>query len=1107
MQVSHPNVELKLDDWRDALESTLASATQTLEEELLFDLGEAPQYPIQNLTDTASDMVPGHSFLDDPRNQLHAVRDWLFHRVRADPKLASRFFKKTASSTVSSDDTPIPFLVRQSAVNDYLHTNQQFLRQLATLMYWGSGLPPRRKELVGISWCTQETARNLYIHDGSVVMVTGYHKSEWRVGTRPVARFLLPAVGELLVRYLIYLPPFLRYLKDCMQQPLDRGFLFCDGNEVWTTDRLGNAIKRQSTLLIGFPINTRQWRHIAICLDRRILLGIGCRTYGVSESWEKHGLHAVDGSASELDPEMDQGDNLGGTSNPLAAIHHMQASHTSGTNTTTYGNDLSLHAGLTDSLLAAYGTVSQGWQQQVIGRLKLLSTASSYVRTAKRDCDTNPSEVQQLRKRIKRGSSVLVRRELWKWPIIFEGLKALFGPHATVRSQAQRDALTLVARSRPETLIVMPTGSGKSILFVVPSQLLGAHVTIVIVPLIALKQDLLRRCREWGIACLCYDPASTPSQLHAVPALLLVDIETAVTSSFLAFVQNLHAVGRVDRLVLDEAHLLLTASHYRESIGAIGMLRKIRCPFVCMTATLPPSAEAEVRRILNFTRPECRRESSDRPNLEYCVQLLEPPMKKQPREDTLFHAVTAVCEQDISGWKESGNTTARGICYVRNRDSGGRIAAVLKCHFYHGLLAHSERQEVMTAWSLGQGSPFIVATAAFSAGVDHPSVRRVLHAGPPDGLLNYGQETGRAGRDGLPAVCLILLAEGWQVSWDSTYHSDFLTEDRMQMAQFLQSRQCLRQHLTVYLDGPPGVACSQLGQGTQTRMLCSSCRSHRPLAANLGTPSTVTYPESEESDPVANPSTQLDTRLHAAPTTVQTVARLHAVGLVDTDTQLDAQSIVSSPESSWASSSLEQLPDDSEPEGSLEENHQDSDLAVYDVAHRLACSQAMEDEEGRQLYEQRVAIWGRACILCSFGRRQLVEGSHSDCMQNDPRYVSSLNRLRHSIKFAAYSACFRCGQPSFICDRRRQRGCMQPWLIYHSSWTALWLDQSYGAQMVTLLGGPDLTDKLDQKAFLYYKWLGEKAPLFGLEGSNAARLLHVWLDRLEAHCFSTARSR
>lgn len=89
----------------------------------------------------------------------------------------------------------------------YLHANQRFLRLLAVLIYWISGLPPRRKELMGVSWCNQEFLRNFYLYYGSVVMITSYHKSQWKIGTRPIARVLASAVGELLVRYLIYIPP------------------------------------------------------------------------------------------------------------------------------------------------------------------------------------------------------------------------------------------------------------------------------------------------------------------------------------------------------------------------------------------------------------------------------------------------------------------------------------------------------------------------------------------------------------------------------------------------------------------------------------------------------------------------------------------------------------------------------------------------------------------------------------------------------------------------------------------------------------------------------------------------------------------------------------
>ena len=79
-------------------------------------------------------------------------------------------------------------------------------------MYMTAGLPPQREELTGLTWYNQEAPRNIYIRAGLVVLVTSYHKSQWRVGTRPVARFLPAVVGELLVQYLIYILRFLQFV-------------------------------------------------------------------------------------------------------------------------------------------------------------------------------------------------------------------------------------------------------------------------------------------------------------------------------------------------------------------------------------------------------------------------------------------------------------------------------------------------------------------------------------------------------------------------------------------------------------------------------------------------------------------------------------------------------------------------------------------------------------------------------------------------------------------------------------------------------------------------------------------------------------------------------
>jgi hypothetical protein len=310
-------------------------------------------------------------------------------------------------------------------------------------------------------------------------------------------------------------------------------------------------------------MTTRDYRHIAIAVDRRWLHGEASKLYGVHQNFEQRSLHAGNLSDSDRDGPPDGGDSAEAPSSPSLKLHSWQASHTVSTNQISYGNDVDLHAGMTDPLLAAYRVISQDWHRTVARLPITLVVARSHKRLPSRDA----SAMALSSKRPRMGSRLQVRRELWKWPVIQAGLQRILGPHAAPRSLHQRNELIMVARSRPETMVVMPTSGGKSLLFVVPSLLPRAQVTLVIVPLIALRQDLLQRLGEWDVACACYDAAVTPQQVHAVPALLLVDIETAVTPDFLAFARALHALDRLDRMILDEAHLLLTVAHYRRHVA------------------------------------------------------------------------------------------------------------------------------------------------------------------------------------------------------------------------------------------------------------------------------------------------------------------------------------------------------------------------------------------------------------------------------------------------------------------------------------------------------------------------------------------------------------
>ena len=201
--------------------------------------------------------------------------------------------------------------------------------------------------------------------------------------------------------------------------------------------------------------------------------------------------------------------------------------------------------------------------------------------------------------------------------------------------------------------------------------------------------------------------------MHAVPSLLLVDIGDAVTPVFFSFLRALHAIGRVDRIILDEAHLLLTAAYYSKELPAINSLRQVHVPFVCMTGTLPPFASFELEKQLYMTQCERLRASSNRPNLEYRVQSIDPAKPGLERNQSLLEYAESACMQCTRQWSLSRESSqpssdpwegARGICFVRNKDLGDKLAKALRGHFYHDGLPHLDRGRVVLAWNEGTAS-------------------------------------------------------------------------------------------------------------------------------------------------------------------------------------------------------------------------------------------------------------------------------------------------------------------------------------------------------------------------------------------------------------------
>lgn len=167
-------------------------------------------------------------------------------------------------------------------------------------------------------------------------------------------------------------------------------------------------------------------------------------------------------------------------------------------------------------------------------------------------------------------------------------LRKLYGENGSFRSQYQERAILQMISGISQQLTVLRTGGGKSLLHVLPFQLPGAGTTVVILPLVSLRQDMVYRCHEMGIEYKVWD--ITERDNFNCP-LVFVSVEQAVGYVFRTYIHRLDAANALDHVVFDECHLVITAFSYRPSLRLIKELQILRYQFVYLTATLQLTIE------------------------------------------------------------------------------------------------------------------------------------------------------------------------------------------------------------------------------------------------------------------------------------------------------------------------------------------------------------------------------------------------------------------------------------------------------------------------------------------------------------------------------------
>ncbi|MCE2404233.1 MAG: DNA helicase RecQ [Dehalococcoidia bacterium] len=305
--------------------------------------------------------------------------------------------------------------------------------------------------------------------------------------------------------------------------------------------------------------------------------------------------------------------------------------------------------------------------------------------------------------------------------------------------------------ARRDSLVLMPTGSGKSVCYQLPALLLDG-VTLVVSPLIALMKDQVDSLKSKGIRAAFVNSTMTYSDVRTVQAdayrgrldILYVSPERLTTQRFNDFLSAL----KLGLIAIDEAHCISEWGHdFRPDYRNLQTLRNDfpDTPVIALTATATERVREDILQHLRMPGASRFVASFNRPNLTYEVR----PKRKS------FQVLV-----DLLGRRADGSAIVYRFSRQETEDLASRLAGRgFRALPYHAGLEDDVRRETQERF-LSDEVPIIVATIAFGMGVDKPNIRLVVHYDLPKTIEGYYQETGRAGRDGRPSDCVLFFSYG-----------------------------------------------------------------------------------------------------------------------------------------------------------------------------------------------------------------------------------------------------------------------------------------------------------------------------------------------------------
>jgi superfamily II DNA helicase RecQ len=900
----YKGLQFNMAQFRGMVHGLATESRRLLMEELMFGNSKAaepiPGVPWESMRDNPTDERPGWNFLKDHRTRMPVDGEkWLFERVGKDARIRDRFMKPGSRSGVD-----------RAAVERYMGRVVEFREKLAVLMHIVEGQPARWPELASIrhSNTVKGGLRNMGIEDGMVYVATRYHKGYNISGDiKIIHRYLPREVGELVVWYLWLVLPFQQRLEAMVweKEAVSSHMWPADPNgRKWTSERFREALKRESRLGLGQELTIAAYREIAIGISRRFLR-------------RSTAFRTEEGDENE---EWNE-ENLG------SSIADEQAGHTAHIAGMIYARGIMEQAGAVADRRQQFRASSTDWHR-FLGFQDVEEEKSSKKRKrAPFESEADEARIDRWGRLRKMDTTAQLKRMMSK-TAEFRGVQA--------------EAIQAIISGESPVVAVMPTGGGKSVLFMLPAWAEQGGTTVVVIPLIALRGDMMRRCKLLGISCAAWEGRRPPD----AAAVVLVTPESAVGEEFATFLNRLRAMRQLDRIVIDECHVVLNRRYtFRKQMQQLGRLVAAETQMVMLTATLPPSEEDELFRRMHFDREQVKmfRARTTRTNVAYRVV----PVDKALRGEEVEEVVLKMARRKIRQYK-----TGKIVIYGNSVAKVKKLAEQLACNaYFHDAVGKAS----MLAGFMERKQRVIVATSALGMGVDIADIRCIIHIDWPRTILDYAQESGRAGRDGLRSEAVIIGQEGDQRAPDDKQSEEEQALVRLYAQGDGTTTRCRRRVLDEYLDGREGREGCEEGEER-----CDVCRGPAEEMEEVESEDNSEDEDEDEEEQLSE---------------------------VETDRE-EARRV-------------------------LEQQEQERR-----GPRQTLIQQRQQEFDEVEWLRRQLAWWANRCGVCEAAGDGQSEHDVRQCWRQESRCIQeTIKTVEEQIKFERYSGCFWCGVPQEICNR------------------------------------------------------------------------------------------